>query len=172
MAGIVLVLVAILSCLARTTVLTQSVNSSKIAPENILNLDFGLLSGLDLKPTRETLEKCGYNLADPAKIIESALSHFKNPNWEHAMEVFQGALRILDFARAVLGQANPCFSDEPGFIEMRERIENLDFKKIFKNVIANGATMFEYVKELTQLWSESEFAEFGEKSGQIVLLIA
>ena len=140
----------------------------------ISSLDFAasLLKGLDLTISREKIQKCAYNLKDPTKTIESAFTHFKaGINWERAMDIYEGILSLIDVAREVFVQLNPCFSDNKEFIETKEELEDIDFNNTFETMIENGQVVFEYVKRFLINWGSGNVKVFGEDMGKIIVLI-
>eukprot|EP01022_Parablepharisma_sp_SALTPOND_P022035 TRINITY_DN441_c0_g1_i1.p5 TRINITY_DN441_c0_g1~~TRINITY_DN441_c0_g1_i1.p5 ORF type:complete len:170 (+),score=16.92 TRINITY_DN441_c0_g1_i1:1968-2477(+) len=143
-----------------------------LPPEDSVMLTFGLLKGIGLKIIKEKVEECSWNIKDPSADIENALTHFETINWVHAVDIFEGTLRLIDVARNLFSQVTPCFLDDQAFMEFKNRISNLDFKQIFQKVIANGPKVFEYVKDIIGNWKGNNMQDFGETSGELIILVA
>ncbi len=143
-----------------------------LKPEALTNLTCALLKGMKFAGDCSDLLRCSANIPDVTQRVQAAMGYFAAIDWNHAMVLFEGIIIVIDAARDMFDPLAPCLGSDSTFQQIVTKLANIGFAQMFKRLMANGATVFQYVTDMVTYWAGAQVYEFGMTAGVLIGLLA
>jgi hypothetical protein len=131
----------------------------------------GLLEGLNVKEDMNKIIKCIDQVPTAVHVLIDAIKKIKEIKIHNIKEVVEAIIQIIGALREIVDDILPCAESSEEFKKLIEKFSNIDFNKIFQNLMMKLIKMVPEIMDAKKCLDELKWELFGKHVGKAIYIL-